>query len=86
MCPASPTKIFSGSEISRAVARDGSRYSALENAFVYRTRMVSNCTCNGKDSFGVVAVDINADPTLRTGDVVATGDGQVALAASRSNR
>ena len=78
-CPASPAKVFSGSDISRAVARDGSRYSALENAFVYRTRVVSDCTCNGKDSFGVAAVDINTDPTVRAGDLVATDTGRMAL-------
>jgi hypothetical protein len=83
LCPATPTKVFSGSDISRAVARDGSRYSALENAFVYRTRVVSDCTCNGKDGFGVATVDINADPTVRTGDLVATETGRVAL--QRSN-
>ena len=73
MCPAAQTKIFSGSEIGRAVARDGTRYSSLENAFLFRTRLVSSCTCNGKSSLGVAAVDIKADPTLRAGDIVATG-------------
>jgi hypothetical protein len=86
-CPTSPAKVFSGSgDISRAVARDGSRYSALENAFVYRTRVVADCTCNGKDSFGVAAVDISADPTVRTGDLVATESGPVAALAARSKR
>jgi len=84
-CPATPTKVFSGSDISRAVARDGSRYTALENAFAYRARIVTDCTCNGKDSFGVAAVDISADPTLRNGDIVANG-GPVAYAASNSKR
>jgi Protein of unknown function (DUF2865) len=86
-CPASPAKVFSGGgDISRAVARDGSRYSALENAFVYRTRVVADCTCNGKDSFGVAAVDISADPTVRTGDLVATESGPVAALAAKSKR
>ena len=78
-CPAATTKVFSGSDISRAVARDGSRYSALENAFAYRTRVVSDCTCNGRDSFGVATVDINSDPTVRAGDLVATDTGRVAV-------
>jgi hypothetical protein len=86
LCPAAPTKIFSGSDISRAVAKDGTRYSALENAFVYRTRVVSDCTCNGKDAFGTAPVDVSADPTLRSGDIVATETGQVAYAASKSSR
>jgi hypothetical protein len=70
-CPASKTKIFSGSEIGRAVAADGTRYAGLPNAFVYRRRVVADCTCNGKDAFGLAAVTIDADPTLRPGDIVA---------------
>jgi hypothetical protein len=77
LCPAAETKVFSGSEIGRAVARDGTRYTSLENAFAYRTRIVSSCTCNGKDSFGTATIDASADPTLRKGDIVATTDTQV---------
>jgi hypothetical protein len=73
MCPATQTKIFSGGEISRAVAKDGARYSQLENAFLFRTSVVPSCTCNGRSSFGLASVDIKADPTLRPGDIVATG-------------
>lgn len=75
LCPASRTKIFSGSEIGRSVGADGSRYAALANAFIYRTKLVPNCTCNGRDSFGLAHVDIDADATLRTGDIVATDSG-----------
>lgn len=71
LCPASPTKIFSGSAIGHAVAKDGSRYAALENAFVFRQRLIPACTCNGKDHFGVARVDISKDPTRRSGDIVA---------------
>ena len=55
MCPASKTKMFFGSEIDRAVARDGARYADLDNAFVYRQHLVPNCTCNGKDAFGLAS-------------------------------
>lgn len=82
-CPASKTKIFSGSAIDHAVARDGTRYGDLDNAFVYRTRIVADCTCNGKDSFGLVTTTAADDPTLRTGDIVATNDGFVAYAGGR---
>jgi hypothetical protein len=85
-CPAATTKVFSGNDISRAVARDGSRYTALENAFAYRTRIVADCSCNGKDSFGVANVDIKDDPTLRKGDVVTTTETQVASASAQSTR
>jgi hypothetical protein len=75
LCPASPTNIFRGGEIARAIAADGTRYVALRNAFVYRERIVPGCTCNGKTSFGLAPVAISADPTLRAGDAVATADG-----------
>ena len=74
-CPASTTKIFSGSKIDTAVAADGTRYADLDNAFVYRERIVDNCTCNGKDTFGLAPITAAADPTLKPGDIVATNDG-----------
>ena len=85
LCPASPTKIYSGTEIGRAVARDGSRYTALKNAFLYRKRLVPTCTCNGKDSFGLARLDTDTDPTVATGDVVATDNGRMIFISSRSN-
>jgi len=75
LCPASKTKIFSGSDVALAQASDGSRYEDLENAFVYRERTVENCTCNGTDPYGLAKIDIKDDPTARRGDMVATEDG-----------
>jgi Protein of unknown function (DUF2865) len=72
-CPASATKTFTGSAIGSAVAADGTRYARLANAFVYRTKIVPDCTCNGKDSFGLAPLPISADTTMRPGDIVATG-------------
>lgn len=83
VCPATRTKIFSGSMINHAVAADGSRYADLQNAFAFRDRIVANCTCNGKDAFGLVTVSANEDPTLRPGDIVATNDGFVAYNGAR---
>jgi len=82
-CPASKTKIFSGSTIDHAVANDGSHYADLSNAFVYRNRIVPGCTCNGKDAFGLAPIKASEDPTLQRGDVVATADGFVAYSGSR---
>jgi hypothetical protein len=82
-CPASRTKIFSGSTIDHAVARDGSRYTELANAFAYRKGVVPGCTCNGKDAFGLVNMKAAEDPTLRQGDVVATESGFVAYSGNR---
>ena len=75
LCPASKTRIFSGSDISYATASDGTRYSSLENAFVYRQKVIDGCTCNGKDAFGLAKIEIEDDPTLRKGDMIATEDG-----------
>ena len=83
-CPAAKTKIFSGGRINSAVATDGSRYADLTNALLYRTRVVDNCTCNGKDAFGLARMDIAADPTLRTGDIVAINGGFAAYTGSKS--
>jgi hypothetical protein len=83
MCPASKTEIFFGTGIDHAVARDGARYADLDNAFVYRQRLVPNCTCNGKDAFGLASYDLSTDPTLRPGDVVATSSGFKVYAGKR---
>jgi hypothetical protein len=75
ICPASATKVYLGSEIDTAVAPDGARYSQLNTAFLYRKQIVANCTCNGKDPFGLTTLDPKDDPTLRPGDIVSTKDG-----------
>lgn len=75
LCPASATKVYTGNEIDQASAADGTSYSKLGNAFVYRERMVPDCTCTGKEIGGTVAMDIRSDPTLQPGDIVATKDG-----------
>jgi hypothetical protein len=84
-CPAAKTKVFGGSKIDYSVAGDGQRYADLDNAFLYRERKVSNCTCNGKDAFGLATLDAESDPTLRPGDIVATNDGLVTYNGNRSN-
>lgn len=75
LCPASDTKVFYGSNIDHAASENGKSYSSLPNAFRYRNEIVSGCTCNGKDMFGLAKVDIKDDPTLRKGDIVASEDG-----------
>jgi uncharacterized protein DUF2865 len=83
MCPASKTKVYFGSAIDHAVASDGARYADLDAAFVYRKQLVANCTCNGKDAFGLAPFDAAADPTLRPGDIVSTRTGYVAYSGRR---
>jgi hypothetical protein len=74
-CPASETKVFSGSNIDNATADNGKSYSDLPNAFRFRNELVSGCTCNGKDQVGLAPVKIEKDPTLRKGDIVAGENG-----------
>jgi hypothetical protein len=82
-CPAASTKVFSGSKIDHSVASDGQRYADLDNAFLYRERMVKNCTCNGKDPYGLVTLKAESDPTLKAGDIIATNDGLVTYAGKK---
>jgi hypothetical protein len=75
LCPAAQTMVFNGSKIDGAVAQNGTRYADLDQAFAYRDKVVSNCTCNGKDGLGLARMEANSDPTLRPGDIVATTGG-----------
>jgi hypothetical protein len=75
ICPTSATKVYFGSEIDGAVAGDGARYADLNTAFLYRKHLVANCSCNGKDPFGLATFDVKTDPTLRPGDIVSTKEG-----------
>jgi hypothetical protein len=82
-CPAAETKIYSGSNIDYAMARDGSRYADLANAFLYRKKLVAGCTCNGRTAFGLAPIaTAEDDPSLRPGDVVATQSGLMAVSGS----
>ena len=83
LCPASKTAIFSGAGIDAAITSDGTHYSSLENAFLYRGRNVAGCTCNGKDALGIMSLDPRADPTLQPGDIVVTEAGPVVFKGGR---
>jgi hypothetical protein len=85
MCPAAETRVFNGTAIERAVAKDGKPYASLETAFLFREKQVDRCSC-ARDSLGsVAAMDVKDDPTLRRGDIVVTRDGPVVFTgASRA--
>ena len=85
-CPASETKVFSGSTIDNATADNGKSYSDLPNAFRFRNELVSGCTCNGKDQIGLAPVKIENDPTLRKGDIVAGDNGLLVAGRSADRR
>lgn len=82
-CPASPTKIYYGSNIDGAASNTGERYADSENAFAYRKALRADCTCNGRDPAGLAPVDLAHDVSLRAGDVIATTDGLVAYTGIR---
>jgi uncharacterized protein DUF2865 len=82
-CPASPTKVFLGSNIDYATASNGERYADSENAYAYRKALRADCTCNGRSPSGLAPVDLTLDTSLRSGDVVATADGLVAYTGVR---
>ncbi len=84
MCPSAPTKVFSGLGIDNAASADGQRYSSIPNAFTYRTKIVDNCTCNGRDPFGVAKVDLENDPTLVSGDLVVQKTGVAVYRGARN--
>jgi len=85
-CPASETKVLSGSSIDNASADNGKSYSELPNAFRFRNEIVSGCTCNGKDQLGLAPVKIENDPTLRKGDIVAGENGLLVAGRSADRR
>jgi hypothetical protein len=74
-CPASETKVVYGGNIDNAATEGGKPYSELPNAFRYRNELVAGCTCNGKDQIGLAPVELEHDPTLRRGDIVAGSGG-----------
>ena len=67
-CPATPTKIFFGSNIDNAYAATGERYADSANAFAYRKALRADCTCNGRSPAGLAPVDLAMDDSLRSGD------------------
>ena len=82
-CPAAKTQVFTGSAIDHAVGSNGRRYSDMPNAFVYRDKLVADCTCDGKKTTGLSFVQPKNDPTLRPGDIVATNEGMMTYTGAR---
>lgn len=80
LCPASETKVVYGGGIERAFTDKGQPYSALPNAFRYRSETVTGCTCNGQTNGGLAKIDIKDDPTVRRGDQVADASGKLTYA------
>jgi hypothetical protein len=83
LCPATQTRLYSGGEIDYATSSDGSRYTDLDTAYLYRQHLVAGCTCNGHDPAGLAHIDATSDPTLRPGDVVVTNNGLMAVTGTK---
>jgi Protein of unknown function (DUF2865) len=83
-CPASPTKVFFGSNIDSAYSSNGEHYADSDNAFAFRKAMRADCTCNGRDPAGLAPVDLTLDTSLRPGDVIATTSGLVAYSGVKA--
>jgi len=86
LCPAARTAIFHGGDIDNAYGSRGERYAGLDHAFLYRQQLVPGCTCNGRDVFGLAHVDIDTDPTLQAGDIVATRSGLQVFRGMRGSK
>jgi hypothetical protein len=83
LCPAAETKVFHGGDMQYARASDGTRYASLDTAFTFRDRLVPDCSCTGRGPGGLAQIDIESDPTLRAGDIVATTDGLAVFNGAR---
>ncbi len=76
LCPAAETRLYyhdaSGQEAEDAVAADdGTPITKLPNAFVYRTKVVSNCTCGAPD---LKAIPAGAGGLMGTREARASAD------------
>jgi hypothetical protein len=85
LCPAARTAIYRGGDIDNAYGARGERYADLDKAFVYRQKLVPDCTCNGRDAFGLARIAVDKDPTLQAGDIVATRSGLQVFRGARGN-
>ena len=71
-CPAAEAQLFThrnpGEDINQAVSQGGQLYTAIPNAFRYRTSFDNACTCKGTGASQ--AMRPGQDPTVQPGDVV----------------
>ena len=82
MCPAAQTKVFYGSDPMHSAAADGTRYDDLPMRRSFRQHIVPDCSCTGNGPGGLAQIDVESDPTLRAGGVVATATGLSAFNGS----
>lgn len=73
-CPATEVALYTytnpGQDIQQAVSLSGQLYSAMPNAFKYRTEYNPNCSCRGPGQTWAEA--LGQDQTIQRGDIVVT--------------
>jgi hypothetical protein len=76
MCPAAEAMLFSyrnpGEDISKATSLSGRLYSELPNAFRYRQKFDSACSCRKPGESWAQALQQADDRTVERGDIVVT--------------
>jgi len=85
-CPAAEVVLMStptGADINQATASNGAPYTALPNAFKYRTALVPACGCRKPGQSWAQALGGMRDNTLQQDDIVVTPDRAKALSAPR---
>lgn len=74
-CPKAETRIYRGGGAIDTAEHEGRPYTALPNAFLFRARLDTACTCTGDGPLGLASIPVMRDETLRPGDVVMTAQG-----------
>ena len=85
-CPATEVVLMSnptGSDVNQATASNGAPYTALPNAFKYRTALVPACGCRRPGQSWAQALGSMRDTTLQQDDIVVTPDRAKLLSAPR---
>jgi hypothetical protein len=87
VCPGAATELFvrpaSADGIDDASSLKGLKYTALPNAYHYRSGVSAACTCHGNDVARNVSRAMQ-DPTLRKGDAVMTASGMRVFAGGHA--
>lgn len=85
-CPAADVVLMSnptGTDITQAVASNGAPYTALPNAFKYRTSLVPACGCRKPGQSWSQALSGLRDNTLQHDDIMVTPDRAKLMSAPR---
>jgi len=86
-CPAAEVVLMShrnpGEDINQAVSISGSAYTALPNAFKYRTAVNPTCGCRRQGQSWSEALGQIKDMTIERGDILVTEERSKALAQPR---